>query len=68
MKQHKWVIPILIVLIKAYRKDKKLSVSKIRDCCAKRDKEKYEIVAEELKQFEKLIAGHRKLLTAIGNL
>ncbi len=33
-----------------------------------RDKEKYEIVAEELKQFEKLIAGHRKLLTAIGNL
>ncbi len=33
-----------------------------------KDKEVYEIVAEELKQFEKLISGHRKLLIAIGNL
>ena len=32
------------------------------------DKEKYEIVAEELKNFEKLIKGHKKILAAIGNL
>lgn len=30
MKQHKWVIPTLIILIKAHKKDEKLSVSKIR--------------------------------------
>ena len=33
-----------------------------------KDEERYEIVAEELKKFEKLISGHKKLLTAIGNL
>ncbi len=32
------------------------------------DKERYEIVSEELKNFEKLIKGHRKLLNAIGRL
>ncbi len=32
------------------------------------DKRRYVIVAEELAHFEKLIEGHRKLLTAIGNL
>ncbi len=32
------------------------------------DKERYEIVTEEIEQFEKLIKGHRKLLEAIGNL
>ncbi len=32
------------------------------------DKRRYEIVSEELKNFEKLIRGHRKLLNAIGNL
>ena len=32
------------------------------------DKERYEIVAEEIKHFEKLIKGHEKLLEAIGNL
>ena len=33
-----------------------------------KDKKKYEIVVEELEHFEKLIEGHKKLLTAIGNL
>ena len=32
------------------------------------DKEKYEIVAEEIKKFNNLIRGHRKILEAIGNL
>ena len=32
------------------------------------DKKRYKIVSEELEHFEKLIEGHRKLLTAIGNL
>ena len=32
------------------------------------DKKRYEIVAEEIEQFEKLIKGHKKLLEAIGNL
>ena len=32
------------------------------------DKQRYKIVAEELEHFEKLIKGHRKILTAIGNL
>ncbi len=32
------------------------------------DKEKYEIVAEEIKKFNHLIQGHRKILEAIGNL
>jgi len=32
------------------------------------DKERYEVVSEEIKHFEKLIRGHKKLLTAIGNL
>jgi len=33
-----------------------------------KDKEKYEIVSSELKDFNKLIKGHEKLLKAIGNL
>ncbi len=33
-----------------------------------KDKKRYEIVAEELEHFEKLVEGHRKLLAAIGNL
>ena len=33
-----------------------------------KDKEKYKIVAEELKEFNELIRGHEKLLMAIGNL
>jgi len=33
-----------------------------------KDNRKYEIVVEELEHFEKLIEGHKKLLTAIGNL
>ena len=32
------------------------------------DKERYEIVSQEIKRFNKLIEGHRKLLEAIGNL
>ena len=32
------------------------------------DKEKYEIVAEEIKKLNNLIRGHRKILEAIGNL
>ena len=32
------------------------------------DNERYGIVPKELEHFEKLIRGHRKLLTAIGNL
>ena len=32
------------------------------------NKKRYEIIAEEIAHFEKLIRGHRKLLTAIGNL
>lgn len=32
------------------------------------DKERYEIVKEELEDFEKLIRGHEKLLKAIGEL
>ncbi len=32
------------------------------------DRRRYEIVSEELKHFEELIKGHKKLLTAIGNL
>jgi len=33
-----------------------------------KDKLRLEIVQEELKKFKKLVEGHRKLLTAIGNL
>ena len=33
-----------------------------------KDEEKYQIVAEELSSFEKLVKGHRKLLEAIGSL
>ncbi len=33
-----------------------------------KDKERSEIVIEEINRFKKLIEGHRKLLTAIGNL
>ena len=33
-----------------------------------KDKVRYEIVAEELAKFNKLIEGHKKLLAAIGNL
>ena len=33
-----------------------------------KDKERYEVVAEELEKFKKLISGHKKFLTAIGNL
>ena len=33
-----------------------------------KDNKKYEMVIEELEHFEKLIEGHKKLLTAIGNL
>ena len=33
-----------------------------------KDGKRYQIVVEELKHFEKLVEGHRKLLTAIGNL
>ena len=33
-----------------------------------RDKERSEIVIEEINRFKKLIEGHRKLLTAIGSL
>ena len=32
------------------------------------DKIKYEIVAQELQHVKKLIAGHKKLLKAIGEL
>lgn len=32
------------------------------------DKLRYKIVSEELERFRKLIEGHRKLLTAIGEL
>lgn len=32
------------------------------------DKEKYQIVTEEIKKFNALIQGHRKILEAIGNL
>lgn len=33
-----------------------------------KDKKIAEIVLEELKYFEKLVEGHKKLLEAIGNL
>ena len=32
------------------------------------DNKRYELVVEEIERFKKLINGHRKLLTAIGNL
>jgi hypothetical protein len=32
------------------------------------DKNTYEIVAKEIKNFEKLIKGHEKILMAIGKL
>lgn len=32
------------------------------------DKERLQIVQEELERFEKLVKGHRKLLEAIGKL
>lgn len=32
------------------------------------DKTKLEIVARELAEFNKLVDGHRKLLTAIGKM
>lgn len=32
------------------------------------DKEKYLLVAEEIKKFDALIRGHRKILEAIGRL
>ena len=33
-----------------------------------KDKERSEIVIEEVNRFKKLIEGHKKLLNAIGNL
>ena len=33
-----------------------------------KDGKRYQIVVEELEHFEKLVNGHKKLLTAIGNL
>ncbi|MDO8538715.1 MAG: hypothetical protein Q7S21_07600 [archaeon] len=33
-----------------------------------KDKKRYKIVSEEIKEFDKLISGHRKLLKAIGEL
>ena len=33
-----------------------------------KDKRIYSIVSKELERFNKLIKGHKKLLTAIGNL
>ncbi|AJF60863.1 hypothetical protein QT06_C0001G0009 [archaeon GW2011_AR15] len=32
------------------------------------DKEKLEIVSEEIERFKNLVKGHEKLLTAIGEL
>ena len=32
------------------------------------DEVKYQIVAEEIEEFRKLVEGHRKLLMAIGEL
>ena len=32
------------------------------------DKKRYEIVSEELKRFNRLVKGHKKILYAIGNL
>ena len=32
------------------------------------DEKRYKIVVEELKEFNKLIKGHEKLLSAIGRL
>jgi len=32
------------------------------------DKEIYEIVSKELEHFNRLIHGHKRILTAIGNL
>jgi hypothetical protein len=32
------------------------------------DKEKLEIIKEEIHEFNKLVGGHRKLLEAIGKL
>ena len=33
-----------------------------------KDKQKYRIVVEEVKKFNDLIRGHRKILEAIGSL
>lgn len=33
-----------------------------------KDKLRYKIVSEELKESNKLVKGHKKLLTAIGKL
>lgn len=33
-----------------------------------KDKERMEIVSEEIERFKKLIKGHKKLLVAIGSL
>jgi len=33
-----------------------------------KDSVRYKIVSEELKEFNELIKGHKKLLVAIGNL
>ena len=33
-----------------------------------KDKLRYKIVAEEIKEFNRLINGHRKVLEAIANL
>jgi len=33
-----------------------------------KDEARYKIIAEEIKEFEKLIKGHEKLLRAIGEL
>jgi len=33
-----------------------------------KDKKKYDIVSKEIKEFNKLISGHSKLLYAIGQL
>jgi len=53
-------------------KDKKNSKNFLYPCdkpsARLQDKEKYEIVSEEIKKFEKLVEGHRKLLNAIGSL
>ncbi len=33
-----------------------------------KDKQRHEIVSQELEEFDKLIKGHEKLLAAIGKL
>ena len=33
-----------------------------------KDRQRYKLVAEEIKKFSDLIKGHKKILEAIGNL